>query len=176
MAQRLDAEEFEALCAPYSSMVYRHCRMMLKHPQEAEDAAQETMLRAFRAFSRRRGRGVAAWLFAIAHNTCLDILKSARYRRKSVMLDSWWEIYGVPEDPSPGPEGAYVQSAEADCLWAAVGELNKRQQLLITLYYGENLSYADIAKATGLREGTVKSTLSRAKEALRRRLTEAEAP
>ena len=176
MAQRLDAEGFEALCAPYAPMVYRHCLMMLGHPQEAEDAAQETMLRAFRAFSRKSGRGVAAWLFTIAHNTCLDVLKSARYRRESATLDPWREAHGDPQDPSPGPEGAYVRSAEDERLWAAVGELSERQQLLITLFYGENLSYTAIAQATGLKEGTVKSALNRAKEALRQRLTEEDAP
>ena len=79
-SHRPTAEAFERLCAPYSGMVYRHCLHMLGNPHEAEDAAQESMLRAFRAFDAFRGDAVASWLFRIAHNTCLDILKSARVR------------------------------------------------------------------------------------------------
>lgn len=86
-SHRPTAEAFERLCAPYSGMVYRHCLHMLGNPHEAEDAAQESMLRAFRAFDAFRGDAVASWLFRIAHNTCLDILKSARVRRESLTLD-----------------------------------------------------------------------------------------
>ena len=71
-SHRPTAEAFERLCAPYSGMVYRHCLHMLGNPHEAEDAAQESMLRAFRAFDAFRGDAVASWLFRIAHNTCLD--------------------------------------------------------------------------------------------------------
>ena len=72
-SHRPTAEAFERLCAPYSGMVYRHCLHMLGNPHEAEDAAQESMLRAFRAFDGFRGDAVASWLFRIAHNTCLDL-------------------------------------------------------------------------------------------------------
>ena len=88
-SHRPTAEAFERLCAPYSGMVYRHCLHMLGNPHEAEDAAQESMLRAFRAFDAFRGDAVASWLFRIAHNTCLDILKSARVRRESLTLDTF---------------------------------------------------------------------------------------
>ena len=66
-SHRPTAEAFERLCAPYSGMVYRHCLHMLGNPHEAEDAAQESMLRAFRAFDAFRGDAVASWLFRIAH-------------------------------------------------------------------------------------------------------------
>ena len=79
--------DFEQRCGPYASMVYRHCLHMLRNEQEAQDAAQESMLRAYRAYPSFRGKGVAKWLYAIAHNTCLDVLKSARYRREQLTLD-----------------------------------------------------------------------------------------
>ena len=91
MAKESRAESFERRCGPYAPMVYRHCLHMLKHPQEAEDAAQESMLRAFRAYENLTGEGVATWLFRIAHNTCLDILKSARMRRQQAMPEGWEE-------------------------------------------------------------------------------------
>ena len=170
MGNRPDAQTFETLCAPYAGMVYRHCLMMLKKPQDAEDAAQDTMLRAFRAFDRKSGRGVAAWLFTIAHNTCLDVIKSARYQRESATLDG--QAHSDPADSAPNPEERYVRAAEDERLWQAVSRLSQQHQLLIALYYGENMAYDQIAQATGLRPGTVKSGLSRAKEALRKQLEE----
>lgn len=160
---------FEERCAPYAPMVYRHCLRMLHHPQEAEDAAQETMLRAFRAYSSFHGSGVASWLFQIAHRTCLDVLKSARYRREHATLDDPDHPYEAA-DPSYTPEERYVTDAESRRLWDAVLALPEEQQTLIALYYGENLKYEEIAEATGLRPGTVKSRLSRAKDALRKKL------
>lgn len=171
--QKPSAEAFEQLCAPYAPMVYRHCLHMLRSPHEAEDAAQESMLRAFRAFGSFRGAGAASWLFRIAHNTCLDILKSARHQRESAVLDGG--EYDLTDD-SPTPEDAYVCSAEDERLWQAVLTLPPEQQTLLQLYYGEGMAYDAIAEATGLRMGTVKSRLSRAKENLRKYFSDAGEP
>ena len=65
-----------------------------------------------------------------------------------------------------------MRAAEDERLWQAVSRLSQQHQLLIALYYGENMAYDQIAQATGLRPGTVKSGLSRAKEALRKQLEE----
>lgn len=164
-------DDFEERCAPYAGMVYRHCLHMLKNVHEAEDAAQESMLRAFRAYPGFRGKGVASWLYAIAHHTCLDVLKSARYRREQMTLDDPENTFQQTDD-SPTPEAAYVQKAENEQLWEMVMQLSEEQQTILSLYYGEQMSYEQIAQATGLRIGTVKSRLSRAKDALARKLEE----
>ena len=78
------AQRFSEECGPYAGMVYRHCLHMLSRPEEAEDAAQESMLRAFRAYDGYRGEGTATWLYRIAHNTCLDILPMTGFRRRSI--------------------------------------------------------------------------------------------
>ena len=163
---------FEEACAPYSGMVYRHCLHVLRNPHEAEDAAQESMLRAFRAWDSFRGKGVASWLFRIAHNTCLDLLKSARWQRESAVLDQWREEHGDPADPSATPEERYLRTAEDERLQEAIRALPVEQQTLLALFYGENMRYEEIAAAVGLRVGTVKSRLSRAKEALRKKWQE----
>lgn len=164
-------QDFEARCAPYAGMVYRHCLHMLKNVHEAEDAAQESMLRAFRAYPSFQGRGVASWLYAIAHNTCLDILKSARYRREMLTMDDAEHDFQQP-DNAPSPEAAYVQRAEDERLWQMVMALPEDQQTILSLYYGEQMTYEQIAQATGIRIGTVKSRLSRAKESLAKKMIE----
>ena len=110
------AQRFSEECGPYAGMVYRHCLHMLSRPEEAEDAAQESMLRAFRAYDGYRGEGTATWLYRIAHNTCLDILRSARWKRETLPYD------GLPEtvDPSPTPEDVYQKRSRQEQLWQAV--------------------------------------------------------
>ena len=164
---------FEERCAPYAPMVYRHCLHMLKNPHQAEDAAQESMLRAFRAYGSFRGSGVATWLYRIAHNTCLDIIKSAAYQRELNTLDDPSTAFD-PADDAATPEQRYVMDAENARLWDAVSQLSAEQQTLIALFYGEGLKYEEIAQATGLRTGTVKSRLSRAKDALKKILEKQE--
>ncbi len=164
---------FEDRCAPYAGMVYRHCLHMLKNVHEAEDAAQESMLRAFRAYPSFKGKGVASWLYAIAHNTCLDVLKSARYRREMMTLDDPENEF-QQADQAPTPEAAYVQKAEDERLWQLIMDLPQDQQTILSLFYGEGMSYDEIAQATGIRIGTVKSRLSRAKENLGKKLKEME--
>ncbi len=166
------AQAFETLCAPYSGMVYRHCLHMLHDPHEAEDAAQETMLRAFRAFDRFRGKGVASWLFTIAHNTCLDVLKSARMRAAGPALEAYEQAHGQLADPAAPPDERWEQAQGDEALRRAVLALKPEQQLLLALYYGQGMAYADICAATGMGEGTVKSRLSRARDALRRTLAQ----
>ena len=167
------SDDFEQRCAPYAGMVYRHCLHMLKNVHEAEDAAQESMLRAFRAYSSFRGKGVASWLYAIAHNTCLDVIKSARWRREQITLDDPENPF-QQADPALNPEETYVQKAGDEQLWQLVMDLPQDQQTILSLYYGEQMTYDQIALATGVRVGTVKSRLSRAKEALARKLEEME--
>ena len=158
------AERFSADCGPYAPMVYRHCLQMLKRPHEAEDAAQESMLRAFRAYERYRGDGLATWLYRIAHNTCLDVLKSARMKRETFLTGDM----PPPADPAPTPEEAYLNVSAKEALWEAVSKLPLDYQTLLALYYGENMSYQELSRALALPEGTVKSRLNRAKENLRK--------
>ncbi len=168
-ARQGDGAAFEALCEPYVGMVYRHCLHMLGRPADAEDAAQETLLRAFRAMPRFMGQsGVSTWLFRIAHNTCLDALKRPARKAESASMERLREEEGFePPAREEGPEARYVRGAEEERLWRAVETLPEEQRALINLRYGDNLSYEELARMTGLREGTVKSKLSRAKARLK---------
>lgn len=162
-----DGDAFAELCAPFSGMVYRHCLQMLGRQADAQDAAQETMLRAYRAIPRFLGQsGVASWLYRIAHNTCLDMLKKPQRKREVSSMEQMREAGFEPRAAGDTPETAYEKKAEAQRLLAAIAKLPQDQQTLLNLRYGENYSYEELARATGLREGTVKSKLSRAKDRL----------
>ncbi len=167
-ACRGDADAFVALCAPLEGMVYRHCLSVLKNPADAQDAAQETMLKAFRAMSRFRAESqVATWLFRIAHNVCLDWLKKPGARRENVSLDALREAGFDPPDENPTHESACLAAGERERLSGAVAKLPPDQQALLLLRYGDGLSYDQLARTLGLSDGTVKSRLNRAREKLR---------
>lgn len=164
------AKRFEAECGCYAPMVYRHCLHMLRRPEDAEDAAQEAMLRAFRAYDGYRGEGTASWLFSIADHLCLDLLRSPRRKQTVLPLEA------VPEarDASPDPEEVYQRSARRERLLAALHRLPPEQQSVLHLAYGDGLSYQELSRLLQLPEGTVKSRLNRARNALRRLLAQEE--
>ncbi|HNW87021.1 MAG TPA: RNA polymerase sigma factor [Candidatus Limiplasma sp.] len=167
-AQNGDADAFTELCAPYEGLVYRHCLQMLKNPADAQDAAQETLLRAYRSIGGyRAASSIPTWLFRIAHNVCLDVLKSSYYRRERFSLETLREGGFEPADPQPTPESRYVRQSEQARLNEAITRLPQEQQALLSLRYGDGLSYEALANALGMNPGTVKSKLSRAKEKLR---------
>ncbi len=167
-AQRGDADAFVKLCAPLEGMVYRHCLQMLKNPADAQDAAQEAMLKAFRSIAAFEARSeLATWLFRIAHNTSLDFLKKAYQQREGTSLDSLREQGFDPPSDGQTPEDAYLQGSEQAMLKQAVSALAPRQQALLSLRYGDGYSYEQIADAMNLTLGTVKSALNRAKEELK---------
>jgi RNA polymerase sigma-70 factor (ECF subfamily) len=166
-AQAGDADAFTALCAPYEGLVYRHCLQMLKNEADAQDAAQEAMLRAYRSMGRFRGlSSVPTWLYRIAHNVCLDMLKSPRLRAHAASLEALGEAGFDLPDPAPTPEDAYAANAERERLLVAIHALPKAQQALLSLRYGEGMSYEALAEALHLSEGTVKSRLSRLRDKL----------
>ena len=167
-AKRGNADAFIALCAPFESMVYRHCLQMLKNQTDAQDAAQETMLRAFRSFASFQEKSeLGTWLFRIAHNICLDVLKRAHRQHESSSLDMLNEAGFHPPAGNATPEDEYVKASDQQAVQDALQTLPERQQALLSLRYGDQMSYAQIAKAMNLSLGTVKSALSRAKEDLR---------
>ncbi|MCE5342655.1 MAG: RNA polymerase sigma factor [Eubacteriales bacterium] len=172
-AKHGDADAFTALCAPLENMVYRHCLQLLGNPADAQDATQEAMLRAYRAMATFQGfSGVATWLYRIAHNVCLDFLKSPRTRRESASLEALQQTGFDPEDPNPTPEDAYLAQSERERLQSAVARLPDEQQALLSLRYGDGMSYDALAQTLGLNPGTVKSKLNRAKEKLKKLLPE----
>jgi RNA polymerase sigma-70 factor (ECF subfamily) len=172
-ARQGDADAFTALCAPLENMVYRHCLQMLHNPMDAQDATQEAMLRAYRSFPKFQGMsGVATWLFRIAHNVCLDFLKRPLTKREGTSLDALQQEGFDKPDPNPNPEDSYLTQSERELLLSAVARLPDEQKALLSLRYGDGLSYDTLAQTLGLNPGTVKSKLNRAKERLRQLLPE----
>ncbi len=172
-ARKGSATAFEALAAPLEGAVYRLCLRLLRNPADAQDAAQEALLRAYRAMPGfRGGSSFATWLYRIARNVCMDALKSARVKHERASLDALGEAGYDPPADAPAPDEQYEQAARQDALREAIARLPEDQRTLLALRYGEGYDYGQLSQALRLPVGTVKSRLSRAKERLRALLPE----
>jgi RNA polymerase sigma-70 factor (ECF subfamily) len=154
------------LVAEHHATVYRSAFRLCGSTTDAEDLTQQTFLTAQRCLEQLRDPAAArAWLHAILR-TCF--LKSVRKRRPLTAADHELDLDHVP---GPVPEPSQVDSER---LAQALDSLSPEARVILNLFYFENCSYREIAAALEIPTGTVMSRLSRAKEQLRRRLTELE--
>ena len=153
--------EVAALVETHYDDLYRYACRLCGRPADAEDLTQQTFLTAQRKLDQLREAAKArAWLFAVLRNT---YLKSRRHPVGHVTF----EAAGEPTAPVDEPP-----DFTAEELNGAIGTLPDDFRLPLVLFYFEDLSYRDIAAALDLPMGTVMSRLSRAKAALRQRLSE----
>lgn len=158
------AHAFEAQALPLERQVYYLCLNMMGSREDAEDCAQEAMLKAFRGFSRFEGRSkFSTWLYSIATNVCLDALRA---RRDAVSLELMMESgFEVPDD-APEAYERLEASERRRLLKAALKELPPDFKAALTLVDLHGLPYQEAADALGLPLGTVKSRVSRARSQL----------
>ncbi len=171
-----DLDSFNRLVELYQRQVYNLCLRMLAVPQAAEDAAQEAFINAYRSLASFRGALPAgrqgafrAWLLRIAANACYDELRRRR-ARPTLSLDAPTPPGGHPLDiaDAGAPLDEHAQRLElARCLQDALAVLPPDQRLAVILCDVQGLSYEEIAQATGISLGTVKSRISRARARLR---------
>lgn len=144
--------------------VYFTCLRMLGNQQDAEDCAQEAMLRAYRAFDSFRGDAAfSTWIIRIAMNCCNDYLR----RQKNVLsLDEMQETGFEARDASSGPYGQLEDKERMRLLHQALRQLKEEYRRLIVLRDMQGFSYEELAETLNLNLGTVKSRLSRARKEL----------
>lgn len=167
------AEAFEQLVVKYQTPIYRLCLRMTGNPEDAADLTQESFLKAWRALDTFRfGSGFSTWLFRLASNTCLDHLR-AQKRRPVLPLtledNDGEEMTLDPPDSAPTPEEALLASEEQERLNKALAQLDPQQRHILTLRVVNDLSYTEIAEILEIKEGTVKSRIARARDALRKK-------
>ena len=171
-AQKGDAEAFTQMVEAYQRPVFNLCYRMLGEPEEAEDAAQETFLRAYDNLKRYdEERSFSTWILSIAAHYCIDQLRKRRLTFLS--MDSFPNL-DIP-DTNPGPEAAYHRREEQQRVQALLKALNPQDRGAVVLYYWYDFSYEEIAASLSLSVSAVKSRLHRARLALAETWTEQEA-
>ena len=166
-AGRGDTAAFEALAEAYRGPVYRLALRMCGNPHDAEEIAQEALVRCWQGLPSFRGEAAfSSWLYRLTSNAAVDFLRREKRQGNTLPLEE--AVLPTAADPQQEAERSELR----DALQRALAELPPEFREVFLLYRMEQLSYGEICAVTGLSPGTVKSRLSRANEKLRRILTE----
>jgi RNA polymerase sigma-70 factor (ECF subfamily) len=150
---------FEELLRRYEGKVYRLCCALLRDRAQAEDAAQESLVRVWKALDRYDGRAsLSSWIYAITRNRCLTALEKRRSVDALERLGEEAE-FGSPATGQP-------DDGRAEQLLGLVELLPERLRRALVLYYYEERSVSEVALMLGCPQGTVKTMLFRARAAL----------
>ncbi len=167
-ARRGDLEAWETLVRAYQGIAFRTAYLLAGNAADAEEAAQDGFLKAYRAVGRfRRGSPLKPWLLRIVANEARNRRRSTG-RRELLALRAAAEVR--PGDAVPSPEAALLAREEQAHLLAAVEALGEDHRDVVACRYFLGLGEDETAAVLGIRAGTVKSRLARALARLRERL------
>jgi RNA polymerase sigma-70 factor (ECF subfamily) len=163
-AQRGDEDAYFYLVEVYQKPVYNLCFRMLGDGFEAEDAAQEAFMRAYRHIKRYDNeRKFSTWLLSIASNYCIDLIRKRKFYQ--VPLD---EAETSPEDAyeTPEPEARAILNEEQSAVQRLLRTLQPADRAVVVLFYWYDCSYEEIASILSLSIPAVKSRMHRSKRSL----------
>jgi RNA polymerase sigma-70 factor, ECF subfamily len=164
------AQRFRAAALPFLNDVYTLARYLLRNADDAEDAAQECYLRAFRHFETFRGGPIKPWLLAILRNVC-----RAEYTRRGALAgvlgggldEAEQSTEGLWSEAEASPEANALGRLDGETVRRLVAELPDQFREAVVLREINDLSYREIGDVTGVPVGTVMSRLARGRALLR---------
>ena len=163
-----DHDAFERLVRDNQENVFRVIVSVVRNEEDARDLAQDT----FASFNGTSS--VSTWLYRIAYNTALDFCRKSGKTpdSKSLFDEDDSEMRNLRAAEETQPEKAFERTSLRKKIFAALAELPEEQRKMIELRDVHGFSYEQLSKMTGVREGTVKSRINRARESLRKKLSE----
>lgn len=157
-----DAAAFSFFVEKYKNMAYTIALKMIRDPAEAEDATQESFIKAYEAIHSYKGNAkFSTWLYTIVYRTCLYILK----QKKTLPFDAAEYENSTADHPLPmeaSERSAYISRA--------INELPPTEAIVITLYYMNENTVKEISTITGLSIANIKIQLYRARKKLEQKL------
>jgi len=165
-AQQGSDEAFTQIVETFQRPVYNLCYRMLGEPEAAEDAAQETFLRAYQHLNRYDPmRPFATWLLSIAAHYCIDRLRRSRF---SISIDQTQEEWGFEQSDAdtPNPESEAIYSEQRRQIQGLIKHLDAVDRAVIVMRYWQDCSEVEIAETLNLTASAVKSRLHRARRKL----------
>ena len=176
-ARKGDELAFEQLVTDNEKRIYNLCCRLTGNPDDGAELAQEAFLNAWRGLEKFHGESsFATWLYRLASNACIDFLRKEKRRRSLSMtlsLDDEEEGRQAElPDQRFAPEERLEQAENRRAIAQALEEVSPEHRQVLVMREINGLSYAEIGQVLGLEEGTVKSRIARARNALRKVLTE----
>ena len=172
-AQQGDNGAFEELLLLHQKKVYNLCLRMSANPDDALDLSQEAFLRVWRSLGQYQFEAsFSTWLFRLTSNICIDFLRRKKRRQETSLTESYDDSdegaeLSVP-DVQPGPEQQAMTNETKIELARAMEQLSPEHREILQLRVIEDLQYEQIADILGVRVGTVKSRLARARLSFRK--------
>ncbi len=164
-AKRGDTHAYEELVHAFQGIAFRTAYVLSGNAADAEEAAQDGFVKAWRALGRfREGAPFRPWLLRIVANEARNRRRSAGRRAHLALRAATEQVSG---DAAPSPESALLSAETRERLLAAVEALPDDQREMVSLRYFVGLSEREVAESLDLPVGTVKSRTSRALERLR---------
>ena len=158
-----DREAFGELVEQYRDTVYRLAYRMCGNTYDADEAAQEAFVAAWRALPNFRGDAkFSTWLYRLTTNAAIDVMR--REKRHQTVGDG--EMIDLADD-ADSPQETVERTEQQEAVQKALATLSEEYREVLLLRYMEELDYAEIAEVLQLPSGTVKSRINRAKAALK---------
>ncbi len=172
---RGDMRAFEEIVVQYERAVRNFAYRYLGDERRAEDIAQDTFLRVYKARERWRPEAkFHTWLFTITSRLCLNAIRSRQRERRvirpAIGTDERDSLATAPDRRTASPVDGALAEERAVLIRRAVGELSENQRRALLLHRFEGLSYQEVAEAMGLSLEAVRSLLVRARKNLHDRL------
>src|SRR5512140_1876353 len=166
-AQQGSDEAFTYLVETYQTHVYNLCYRMLGEPEAAEDAAQETFLRAYQHIHRYDSkRPFGTWLLSIAAHYCIDRLRRRKFSMTSIAQDEEEGGFELPDAEAPNPESETIYGEQRQQMQRLLKRLDSVDRAAIIMRYWNDCSEVEIAESLKLTVSAVKSRLHRARRTL----------
>ncbi|MBP3886498.1 MAG: RNA polymerase sigma factor [Cellulosilyticum sp.] len=177
-ASKGDLQAFEKLICMHEKKIYNICLRLLKEPDEAYDATQEVCIKVWRNLAHFKGDAkLATWIYRIATNTCLDLLRQRKKRQEEIPIYENEETHSEQGSICWEDLSTHMSEKEAiSVLWQGIKELPTDYRTIIVLRDIEGYAYDEIAKYLEISIGTVKSRLSRARIKLKHILEQNKEP
>jgi RNA polymerase sigma-70 factor (ECF subfamily) len=164
----MQEEAFEEAVMLYKDRVHAYATLMLRDPAEAQDVAQEALVRLWEHRARVQRQGVRLWLMRTARNLCIDRIRKVKVRAE---VDDGDAVVESEADVTPGPEKMTESGELGRMIKRALASLSPQDRSVVIMREVQGLPYDEIADSLGLPLGTLKARLHRARERLRARLT-----
>jgi RNA polymerase sigma-70 factor (ECF subfamily) len=171
-ARRGDGRAFETLAQRNETGLYRHVLRIAGTPSDAEDVVQEAFISAWRSIGSFQGGSFRAWLYRIATNRAIDLIRGRRRRGELPLEPGEDEDVQWAEPAAAGPDLPEIasQSEAMALVEEALSALPAEQRAALLLRDVEGFDYAEIAQITAVEIGTVKSRIHRGRVAVRNAL------